>query len=307
MSSLSGPRVQGAAPEVSSVPPVTIGLPVYNSERYLKQSIDSLLSQTYSHFVLVISDNASTDHTADICQAYAASDSRVQYFRNEANIGNPRNFNRVFALTKTKYLKWSTGDDFWAPTFLERALEVMESDPSIALCYPKAWLVDASGGNARPYDDVLHLLENDPATRFRRLIASIRLAHQHLGVIRMDCLRRTHLLRVHVASDINLLAELSLYGKFYELPERLFYRRFHETSGSWKRGDRAHDAKYYHAAKARSGGMRMWQGQLGFFSAVSSSPLPPRAKLALYGHLLRRMNWNRGALVTELRDKLRGG
>jgi len=84
---------------MSEKPLVTIGLPVYNSEKYLPQSIESLLGQTYSDFVLLISDNASTDSTADICASYAAQDSRVKYCRNEENIGNPRNFNPVFDLT----------------------------------------------------------------------------------------------------------------------------------------------------------------------------------------------------------------
>src|SRR5262249_55497527 len=122
-------------------PLVTVGLPVYNSECYLEHSLKSLLAQTYYDFELIISDNASTDGTADICKRYAKHDSRIRYYRNETNIGLPSNFNRVFELTTTPYLKWSTADDYWAPTFLERALEIMERDPSIALCYPQAVLV----------------------------------------------------------------------------------------------------------------------------------------------------------------------
>jgi glycosyltransferase involved in cell wall biosynthesis len=227
---------------------VTIGLPVYNSSRYVRQSLDSLLAQTYRDFTLVISDNASTDGTEAICREYAARDPRIQYSRNEINIGNPGNFNRVFSLTRTKYLKWSTSDDLWAPTFLERAVEVMERDPSIALCYPKCFIVDAEGANPTPFEDTLHLMQTDPGERFLTLIDSIKLAHQHLGLIRMSALQRTHLLGAFVGSDINLLAELTLYGKYCELPERLFYRRFHKTSGSWKRGDKDHEATYYLAA-----------------------------------------------------------
>ena len=282
-------------------PLVTIGLPVYNSERYVKQSLDSLLAQTYENFVLVISDNASTDTTADICRDYAARDPRIRYFRNATNIGNPRNFNRVFELTTTRYLKWSTSDDFWDATFVERAVEVMERDSSIALCYPKAWLVDASGGNPTPFDDVLHLMQDDPAARFTAVLENIRLAHQHLGLIRTAQLRQTHLLGVYVASDVTLLAELALYGKFYELPDRLFFRRFHETSGSWKRGDQKHQAKYYHAAGAsRQATLTRWRGYAGLYAAVRSSPLPLGAKTSLYGTLAKRMVWSRSELAREL-------
>jgi glycosyltransferase involved in cell wall biosynthesis len=285
-------------------PLVTIGLPVYNSERYLRQSLDSLLAQTYRNFVLVISDNASTDTTAEICKQYAATDSRVKYFRNDVNIGNPRNFNRVFELTSTPYLKWSTADDFWKSTFLERALEIMERDPSIALCYPGAVLVDVDGGNPSDYDDVLHLVQEDPAERFLTLITRIGLAHQHLGLIRISCLRQTRLLGTHVGSDINLLAELALYGKFYELPERLFFRRFHKDSGSWMRGDPRrdpqHDARLYYAAGAGRATLSRWRSHVSFFSAVSRSALPARSKLHVYRHLAHRMVWERRDLAWEL-------
>lgn len=281
-------------------PIVTIGLPVYNSERYVEQSLKSLLAQTHRDFVLIISDNASTDGTAGICKRYAAADPRVRYHRNETNIGNPRNFNRIVELTSTQYLKWSTADDYWAPTFLERAIEIMERNPDVALCYPQAVLVDADGANPQPYDDVLNLVQEDPAERFLALIRTIKLAHQHLGVIRMSHLRRTRLLGTFVASDINLLAEISLYGKFVELPERLFFRRLHKDSGSWKRGDASHEAKRYYAAGAARFQHAKWRSHLRFLSAVSRSPLPLRSRLKLYGELLRRMGWDRQELVREL-------
>jgi glycosyltransferase involved in cell wall biosynthesis len=284
---------------MTTKPIVTIGLPVYNSERYLQQSLESLLAQTCRDFVLVISDNASTDSTPDICQRYARADSRIRYHRNAVNIGNPRNFNRVFELTETPYLKWSTADDFWAPSFLEKALEVMERDPGVALCYPQAVLVDAQGQNPQNYDDVMHLVQDDPAERFLAVVKNIKLAHQHLGVIRMSHLRRTRLLGMHSGSDINLLAELSLYGRYVELPERLFFRRFHKDSGSWKRGDAAHEARVYHAASRRIG-FPKWRTQIGFFSAALRSPLPIASKLHVSAVLARRFAWQRSELKDEL-------
>src|SRR5437867_1685612 len=288
-----------------SSPIVTIGLPVYNSERYLEQSLQSLLTQTYPGFLLIISDNASTDGTPAICRKYADTDSRITYFRNETNIGNPRNFNRVAELTTTKYLKWSTADDFWKPNFLALALEVMERDSTIALCYPQAMIVDATGGNATPYDDVLDLVQEDPADRFLTLVQTIGLAHQHLGLIRMSHLRRTHLLGSHVGSDINLLAELTLYGKFVELPQQLYFRRIHKDSGSWKRGDKEHEARRYHAAGRRGAPMSKWPRHLFFFRAVASSPLSLKSKLRIYRTLLRGMMWDRRGLIDEVVDRAR--
>lgn len=284
---------------MSHSPLVTIGLPVYDSERHIRRSLDSLLAQTYRDFVLVISDNASTDGTARICQEYAAADSRVKYFRNPVNIGNPRNFNRVFALTTTKYLKWATADDFWEPTFLERAMEVMERDDTIVLCYPKTYLVDAEGLNPQPYEDNVHLMQDDPVDRFQGLLRGLALAHQHLGVIRCSLLRRTHLLGTYVGSDVAFLAELSLYGKFYELPERLFYRRFHPKSGSWKREDEKHQVERYQAAYEKRVGPKTWRRYWGLTVAVHSAPIPFRSKLRLDRTVLSHALGDRERLTGE--------
>jgi glycosyltransferase involved in cell wall biosynthesis len=290
---------------MTTSPLVTIGLPVYNSERYLQQSLDSLLGQTYADFVLIISDNASTDGTAEICRRAAASDSRVRYHRNEVNIGNPGNFNHIFQLCTTKYLKWATSDDLWEPTFLERAIEVMERDDSIALCYPKSFVVEADNPEPKPYEDNLHLMQDDPADRFNTLIDSIGLAHQHLGVIRTSCLRQTHLLAAYPGSDINLLAELTLYGKYYELPERLFYRRFHPKSGSWQRTSEKHQREHYMAANSKRMPFLQWRQHLGFMSTVRSSPIPLRSKLRIYRRVLRNMRWNRDCLLREITEYAR--
>jgi len=288
---------------MSKEPLITIGLPVYNSERFIRQSLDSLLGQSYGDFVLIISDNASTDGTADICHEYAARDPRVTYSRNPTNIGNPGNFNRVFRLCQTPYLKWSTSDDYWAPTFLEKALPVLQRDPSVALCYPAATFIDADGQNPTPYDDCLHLVQDDPAQRFMHLVDNIGRAHQHLGLIRTSMLRRTHLLGAHVHSDINLLAELVLYGKFVELPERLFFRRFHKTSGSWNRGDKTHDAAYYLAAGSGQQ-LTRWRWHARFFQAVATAPLAPIVRVRLFNFLARRVYWDRPVLARELRQRM---
>lgn len=285
---------------MTTTPPLTIGLPVYNSERYLVCSLDSLLGQTYGDFRLIISDNASTDRTPDICRDYAGRDKRIVYSRNPANIGLSPNFNRVFALSESKYFKWATADDYWAPTMLERAVEIMESDDRIALCYPKTTLVDAEGGNPVPYEDNLHLISDSPRERFIQLLERIRLSHQHLGVSRASMLKHTHMLGEHVGSDINLLAELVLYGRFYEIPERLFFRRFHKDSSSWARNDDAHQARRYHAATSPLMMLATWRQHGAFFRAVRGAPIAFGDRLSLYRYLARRLRWDRARLAREL-------
>src|SRR5688572_10868700 len=98
-------------------PRVSIGLPVYNGENYLAEAIDSILAQTFEDFELIISDNASTDRTQEICEAYAAKDGRIRYYRSEVNKGSAWNFNRVFELARGEYFKWAAHDDYIAPEY----------------------------------------------------------------------------------------------------------------------------------------------------------------------------------------------
>lgn len=285
---------------MSVSPLVTIGLPVYNRERFVRQSIESLLNQTFRDFQLIISDNASTDSTGKICEEYARKDPRVRYFRNAENIGNPRNFNRVFSLSQSPYLKWSTSDDYWAPTMVEKALEIMEADRSIVLCYPKTTLVNQEGGAPQPYEDNLHLVSDDPKDRFIQLLSQIGLAHQHTGLIRAESLSRTHLLGDYLGSDVVLLAELTLYGKFFEIPERLYFRRFHEESGSWLRNSREHQAKFYLSSKSTKANMNRWRRDLGLLSAVRTAPVGLRDRWLLYRYIGRLMRWDRNVLFGEV-------
>lgn len=288
-------------PAPSSVPLVTIGLPVYNSERHLARSIESLLAQSYREFVLIISDNASTDRTRAICEGYAAEDCRVKYFRNPVNIGLTGNFNRVFELSHTKYFKWSTGDDFWAPEMLADAVSVLEADPTIVLCYPRTVIVDDEGREQRLFEDKLHLMQDDPGERFLAVIEHIQLVNHHLGVLRADAIRRTQLFGRHVAADTGFIAEMSLYGKFYEVKKPQFFRRFHAESSSWSRANQEHQARRYHAANVRRVPFNAWLYHRSFWRAVIRSPISSRKKLALLARLAKRAYWDWPSLYEDLR------
>ena len=96
-------------------PRVSIGLPVYNGDNYLAETLDSILAQTFTDFELIISDNGSTDRTEAICRRYAAQDHRVRYVRNPSNLGAARNYKRAFELARGEYFKWNGHDDPLAP------------------------------------------------------------------------------------------------------------------------------------------------------------------------------------------------
>ena len=96
---------------MNRIPKLAIGIPVYNGENYLGETLDLLLRQTYGDFEIIVSDNCSTDRTAELCLDYAAKDQRILYTKTERNIGGSPNFNRVFTLARSPYFTWKAHDD----------------------------------------------------------------------------------------------------------------------------------------------------------------------------------------------------
>ena len=112
---------------------LSIGMPIYNGDEFLKEAIESLLNQTFEDFEIIISDNASTDQTQQICRYYADLDPRIRYYRCKENLGAAWNYNRVFELSYGEYFKWAAHDDYCAPSFFERCVEALDRDRNIIL------------------------------------------------------------------------------------------------------------------------------------------------------------------------------
>src|SRR6201997_3215495 len=134
-----------------SIPLVSVGLFVYNGERYIEETLDSILSQTFTDFELIISDNASTDRTGEIAQAYAKCDHRIRYYRSEKNMGAGWNARRVYELATGKYFKWAAVDDLLEPDLLQRCVEILESDPGCVVAYARTKEVDVNGTFIKNY------------------------------------------------------------------------------------------------------------------------------------------------------------
>lgn len=214
------------------VPIVSIGMPVYNGERFLSEALDGILGQTFDDFELIISDNASTDRTESICRTYAAKDPRIRFVRNETNMGASANYKSVFRLAKGRYFRWAPADDLFAPESLEVCVETLNEHPEAVLCYPKTTLIDEYGAAIRSYEDHLHLPLPSPVERFKRVLKQIGLANCLYGLIRREALGKTALLGNYPGADIVLILELSLLGQFIEIPRPLFFRRMHPAASS---------------------------------------------------------------------------
>lgn len=212
----------------SRAPLVSIGIPVYNGERYLPDALESIRSQTYENIEVIISDNGSTDQTPEICKKVISSDSRFLYFRDESNIGVARNFNRTYELSSGEYFKWWAYDDMCAPTYLERCVEVLEKEPAVIVCHAKTRIIDQNGCPLGDYDDCLHFRSKKPTERFREyLFRKAGLWNAIYGLIRSSEFKKTPLHGDYLGADQVLLGELILRGEVHRVPEVLFFRRGH--------------------------------------------------------------------------------
>src|SRR5271165_1021655 len=194
--------------EANHKPRVSIGMPLYNCEKYVAEAIESHLRQTYTDFELIITDNASTDRSEEICRAYAAKDPRIKYHRNKENVGAGGNFRMCFELAQAEYFRWTPSDDVVGPELLELCVEVLARDPSVLLAYPQTRLIDGTGRIIQDYDENLQLVQERPSARFKEALHRLRLCNVQYGLIRREILGKTGLMRNYAGGDIPLILEL---------------------------------------------------------------------------------------------------
>lgn len=252
-------------------PLVSIGVPVYNGEPYLAEALDSLLAQTFEDLEVIICDNASTDGTEEIGRAYAARDGRVRYVRNPSNVGPTANHRRTFELSRGRYFRWAAADDVSAPQSLARCVEVLDREPGVVLAYPKTRFIDEHGRVTQDYEDRLDLRSRSAGERYWQVRTRLARCNAMFGLMRADVLKQTALLGDYRSADLVFLAELSLYGMFWEVPEFLFYRRFHSAASSAMTD--AELGAFYHPATPRRIEMWAWRHQWEYWRAVERAPL----------------------------------
>lgn len=263
-----------------NTPLVSIGLAVYNGERYLEEAIRSILAQTYTNFELIISDNASTDRTEAICRGYAAQDARIRYSRNATNIGGANNENLTFRLSRGKYFRWAAHDDVCAPELIETCVAVMEAHPEVVLCHSRVVTIDEHG--RRIGERILFEgTQPTPFARFRQLSTRSHDCEATYGLMRASVLKQTRMQMNYTDSDRVFLCELALHGPFYQIDAPLFYKRVHPGNvyKDW-RGRMA----WFLPELQKTGKITLpnWLQFFDFFVTINRAPAAAQVKLLCY-------------------------
>ncbi|MDQ1289488.1 MAG: hypothetical protein QG622_3054 [Actinomycetota bacterium] len=210
----------------SPAPRLTLGLPVYNGERFLAESLDALLAQTFTDFELIVSDNASEDSTPEIARAYATRDPRVRYVRHPRNLGSAFNHNYVIANARGEFFKWVSDDDLYAPDLLRRCVEALDTRPELVGSHAWTAFIDTDGKITHRLDYALASDVPDVSRRFRSALY-VQGGDDIYAVMRTAVLRRVQPCGSHHLADRTFMAELFLNGPFHNVPDYLYFRRDH--------------------------------------------------------------------------------
>ena len=268
-------------------------MPVYNGVKFIRQSLDSILAQTFADFELIISDNGSTDGTDAICSEYAQSDNRIRYYPNSVNRGAAWNFNRVFELARGTYFKWAAHDDLLAPEMLERCVQGLDSHPDAVVSYPMTKAIDEKGEVLYAYAEKPGGKSPLPYERFYEFVCVPHPCVAVFGLIRTHELAKTRLIGAFPSADRQLLGELSLLGKYHEIPDYLFFYRNHPEQ-SWRKNPTERSLyPWYDPGRRIKWSFPQWRLLREHFRSITRVKLSLKDRLYCAGYLVywARLKW----------------
>lgn len=284
-----------------NTPLLSIGLFLYNGERFLEAAIESILNQTFRDFELIISDNCSTDRSAEICRQFAAQDSRIRYYRAEYNMGAGWNLRNVYFKATGKYFKWAAHDEMIQPDFLRLCIDALEADDSLVVAHSLTRCINEDGELIENEDERVRTSSLDPVVRARDLLLKGHDGYPFSGLIRLDALRQLPARGSYVHSDRVLMLQLGLLGRFYEVPEYLSICTRHTGQASWTMPERNRVGgfrltgrwgalpapEWWDPSRARKLTFPEWNAAGEFARSVARSPLSGGQKLKCYSAIAR--------------------
>ena len=218
------PGRDGDAKAGLSSPLVSVGMPVRNAERHLREAIESLLAQDYTNFEVVISDNASSDATESICREYAGRDQRISYHRSDQDRGAVWNFNQVFTLARGTYFMWAAHDDLRASRYLSACVAELEAHPDAGLCATDVEFIDEDGKPVPLWTTMIRPVGPTPRARVSA-IARSRYWLDVYALMRSAVLAQTTLAQPVWGFDVSIQLQMCLRASVRVVHEKLFLYR----------------------------------------------------------------------------------
>ncbi len=268
-----------------SAPYVSIGMPVFNGERFVSRAIGTLLEQEFENFELIVSDNHSTDGTEEIVRQAMSRDRRIRYERHERNRGASFNFNRLLQLCDpgARYVKWAACDDEHGPKYLTRTVELLDDDPTAALSHCATADIDEEGYILRLRHQPLELLASDhPADRVRQLATLRHECFGAFGLMPRPVACATRGLGPFADADNVLLVEIALRGRMIYTDEVLFFRRQHSDRSMAAFAHARDRIAWFNPDRGGAITLPKWRVGRELLRAIAEAPLTSADRVACY-------------------------
>ena len=229
---------------------ITIGIPVYNGEKFVSEKISSIINQDFNDFELIISDNGSTDSTKEICEKFTSLDKRIRFFSHKKNMGPNWNFNFILEKAKGKYFMWTSVDDEILSGFIVKNISILETRNdvicSISQVKPYGEKTDYLIGKnevklfekikknlIRSFTPMKNFSTSGVYEKKIRTYLKLR-GHQQVfyGIFRTNQIREFFVSEFVTGFDLATMLNALKFGDFFVLDEVLNYRYDGGTSSS---------------------------------------------------------------------------
>ncbi len=224
---------------------ITIGLPIYNGEEFLRKRIKNIQSQTFNDFDLIISNNNSTDNTHKIYEEFFKNENNIKYFLQEKNMGAMWNFQFVLQKATTPYFVWAGADDFWDKEFLQDNINFLENEKKYVGCISQ---VETYGDlNNREFSNRLlaKVVKKIKIGKYGpheasgtyekkvRIYLKANSAQTIYGVFRTNILKKSYVNNSFLAVDLAIILNILKHGNFHVTQKKLvkFYRGGFSSKG----------------------------------------------------------------------------
>jgi glycosyltransferase involved in cell wall biosynthesis len=295
------------------MPLISVGIPVYNGENYLREALVSVREQSWGDLEVIVSDNASNDGTEGIAREFAAADPRIRYHRQPVNLGAAGNYNFTLEQATGTYFMWAAHDDIREPRFIELAIAAFADRPDASSVFSKSARIGPDGirRGVMPRPDAL--MSEDVSRRLRAAVIC-----RHPGIVIFGLMPRELLLMTgrhgdYPGADRVLAVELALAGQLVELPEVLFLNRDHPDryvrikSRPNAEGARLQEA-WWDPGRADRIVLPAWSRFGGYVRAIRLARLSPEQRRRCYLALAAASTDLGGAIPRSLvKDLVRAG
>ena len=256
-------------------PLVTIGVPVYNRERFIEETLRALQQQDLADIEVIVGDNASTDGTRAIAEQLASEDARFTVLPSDVNRGSTWNYNRLLAAARGEFFAWNAADDVILPDHLATCVRLLRENTEAVLAFSRVADIDVAGTVVREYDDAgLDLLQRSPSAR---LAVFFRHGIYHAafgGLYRTAVLRETGGFEPFFGQDVALGTRMVLRAPWVQSQDRTYRLRLHENQMSkLQGGDPVRQTRIFTPTHRRPVAFPQWFLGYRLYAEVMNAPL----------------------------------